>query len=221
MAESKQQQIADTTILVFSDSKLYLISKRLMDISLSLIGIIILLPVFILIAFLIKNEDRKGSIFFKQVRVGKDGSTFKMYKFRSMVSNAEDLRHLLADKNEAEGPIFKIKEDPRITRIGKFIRKTSLDELPQLFNVLIGDMSLVGPRPALTNEVNQYNSFQKQRLKVKPGLTCFWQTQGRSRLGFDEQVQLDLKYILERSLVLDIKLIFVTILVLFGSDDAY
>lgn len=140
-----------------------------------------------------------------------------MYKFRSMVHNAEDLLESLMSKNEMDGPVFKIKDDPRITKIGKFIRKTSLDELPQLFNVLKGDMSLVGPRPPIPREVIQYNKYQYQRLLVKPGITCYWQISGRNNIDFDEWVELDLKYIKERNLFKDIYIILMTLPVLLGD----
>lgn len=223
MAESKQQvyKAVEAKTVVTTGNKSYLFVKRFMDICLSLIGIIILLPVFILIALLIKLEDRKGSFVFSQVRIGKDGRSFHMYKFRSMVSNAEELLESLLEHNEASGPLFKMKEDPRVTKIGKFLRKTSLDELPQLFNVLKGEMSLVGPRPALPREVETYSVYERERLKAVPGLTCFWQVEGRSNIGFEEQVELDIKYINNRNLLLDIKLIFRTIKVLVGSKDAY
>jgi lipopolysaccharide/colanic/teichoic acid biosynthesis glycosyltransferase len=223
MAESKQQiyRAVEAKKAVSTDSKRYLIAKRIMDIILSLIGITLLLPVFIVIALFIKIEDKKGSVFFSQIRVGKDGQTFHMFKFRSMVSNAEELLEKLLEHNEASGPLFKMKEDPRVTRIGRIIRKTSLDELPQLFNVLKGEMSLVGPRPALPREVESYSLYERERLKAVPGLTCFWQVEGRSNIGFEEQVELDLKYINNRNLLLDIKLIFKTVKVLIGSKDAY
>ncbi|MEC0305120.1 sugar transferase, partial [Terribacillus saccharophilus] len=195
--------------------------NRFMDIFLSLIVIILLMPIFLLIVFLIKLEDRRGAFIFSQVRVGKDGQTFHMYKFRSMVSNAEELLANLIEQNEASGPLFKMKEDPRVTKIGKFLRKTSLDELPQLVNVLKGDMSLVGPRPALPREVESYSAYARERLKAVPGLTCFWQVEGRSNIGFDEQVELDIKYINNRNILLDLKLILKTIRVLVGSKDAY
>lgn len=193
-----------------------------MDIIGSLLGMIILIPVFILITVLIKLENRNGPVFFKQVRVGRNGKEFTIYKFRSMISNAEELKMLLLEQNDIkDGPVFKMKEDPRVTRIGKFIRKTSLDELPQLINVLKGDMSLVGPRPPLPEEVAQYSNYEKQRLKVTPGLTCYWQVSGRSNIGFDEWVRLDLKYMEERNMIIDLKLIFKTVFVLLGSKDAY
>lgn len=204
-----------------NNSKHYLRSKRILDFVLALLGVIILLPLFVLLASIIKIEDYKGPIIFKQIRVGKDGKKFYIYKFRSMVCNAEDLKVLLLDQNEVTGPVFKIKHDPRVTKIGRFIRKTSLDELPQLFNVLKGDMSLVGPRPPLPEEVLQYTSYEIQRLSVTPGLTCYWQVSGRSNTSFDRWVELDLKYIKERNFLIDIKLIFKTVFVLFGSKDAY
>ncbi|PAE17933.1 multidrug MFS transporter [Virgibacillus sp. 7505] len=224
MAESKHQQLFDSVDIdnsIESNNKSYHIIKRSIDVSLSLIGITLLVPIFILIIFLIKMEDRKGSVIFKQERVGKNGRTFSMYKFRSMVSNAEDLLDGLIEKNEATGPLFKIKEDPRVTKVGRFIRRTSIDELPQLFNVLRGEMSLVGPRPALPREVKFYTKYERQRLNVKPGLTCLWQVNGRSNLGFNEQVELDLRYIKTKSILLDLKLIIKTFTVLIGSKDAY
>ncbi|MGD7043167.1 sugar transferase [Jeotgalibacillus proteolyticus] len=199
----------------------YLFIKRVLDILGAIIGIVMLLPLIIVVSVIIKLEDSNGPIIFKQKRMGENGKEFYMYKFRSMVSNAEELKASLMMQNEASGPIFKIKADPRITKIGKFIRKTSIDELPQLFNVLKGEMSLVGPRPPLPDEVNQYSNYEMQRLKVVPGLTCYWQVSGRSNIGFSEWVELDLKYIQERNLFIDLKLICLTVLVLFGSKNAY
>lgn len=202
------------------ESKLYLFIKRGIDIICSLAGIIVLSPIFLIVAVLIKIEDPKGSIFFCQERNGQHPNTFKMYKFRSMVHNAEELLKDLQHKNEQTGPAFKMADDPRITKVGKFIRKTSLDELPQLFNILKGDMSLVGPRPPIPREVREYNSYQMQRLLVKPGLTCIWQVSGRNNIGFDEWVDMDLEYIKTRNLLLDIKLILKTVKVLFGDSNA-
>lgn len=204
-----------------NDSKLYLFTKRIIDIVCSIIGLTLFLPLFILVAILIKIEDKNGPVIFKQVRIGKGGTKFVMYKFRSMISNAEELKATLMDKNEATGPVFKIKNDPRITKVGKFIRKTSIDELPQLINVLKGEMSLVGPRPPLPDEVEHYTKYEMQRLSVVPGLTCYWQVNGRSNLSFDEWIKLDLKYINERNLLIDIKLILKTIKVIFSSKGAY
>lgn len=199
---------------------IYLFLKRTIDILGSGIGLIILSPIFILVALAIKIEDPKGEVFFVQERCGKSNKLFKMYKFRSMISNAEELLEELICENEMDGPVFKIKEDPRITRVGRFIRKTSIDELPQLFNILMGDMSIVGPRPAIPHEVAEYNDYQKQRLLVKPGLTCIWQVSGRNSIGFDEWVDMDLEYIGKRNLWMDIKLIFKTVGVLFGDKNA-
>lgn len=153
---------------------LYLFMKRLMDILGALCGIVLLLPVFIIVTILIKLEDPKGPIFFKQIRVGKDEKEFGMYKFRSMATDAEDRLKDLLQHNEVSGAMFKMKDDPRVTKIGKFIRKTSIDELPQLLNVLKGDMSLVGPRPPLPREVKEYTPYDKQRLLVIPGCTGLW-----------------------------------------------
>ena len=210
----------DFSDVLVKESILYSVTKRLIDIVGSLCGIILLSPLFLIVAILIKLEDPKGKVFFAQERNGRYPKTFKMYKFRSMVHNAEDLLKDLMDRNEQTGPVFKINDDPRITKVGKVIRRTSIDELPQLFNVLKGDMSLVGPRPPIPHEVDQYNSYQMQRLAVKPGLTCIWQVSGRNNIGFDEWVEMDIEYIKTRNLWLDIKLIFKTVGVLFGDDNA-
>lgn len=202
------------------EGPIYLFFKRAMDIIGSLCGIILLSPLLIIVALAIKIEDPKGSIFFSQQRCGKDNKLFPMYKFRSMVSNAEELLEELMEHNEMDGPVFKIKDDPRITRVGKFIRKTSIDELPQLFNILRGDMSIVGPRPAIPHEVAEYSHYHKQRLLVKPGLTCIWQVSGRNSIGFEEWMDMDLEYIEKRNLWMDIKLIFKTVGVLFGDEHA-
>ncbi|MDN3361245.1 MULTISPECIES: sugar transferase [Priestia] len=209
------------TIVRSNDSKYYLAMKRSIDVIGALVGLIFLSWLFIIIAILIKIEDPKGPILFTQKRVGKDGKEFNMYKFRSMVSNAEDLLKDLLKFNEVSGAMFKMKDDPRITKVGKFIRKTSIDELPQLLNVLKGEMSLVGPRPALPREVELYTSHDKQRLKVIPGCTGLWQVSGRSNLGFKEMVELDLRYIKDSSILFDMKIIYKTVIVLFGSKDAY
>ncbi len=206
---------------IVNDGKIYLLIKRLVDIFGSLCGIILLSLLFVIIAVLIKVEDPKGSVFFSQNRIGLNGKKFKMYKFRSMVSNAEEKLAELLKYNEINGAMFKMKDDPRITKIGKFIRKTSIDELPQLFNVLKGDMSLVGPRPPLPREVAVYSAYDKQRLVVTPGCTGLWQVSGRNSLGFNEMVELDLQYIQRRTFLFDIKIIFKTVLVLFGSKDAF
>lgn len=204
-----------------NNGKLYLVSKRLIDIVGSLCGIILLSFLFIIVAILIKLEDPKSTVIFSQTRVGLKGKEFKMYKFRSMVSDAEKKLQDLLQYNEVSGAMFKMKDDPRITRVGKFIRKTSIDELPQLFNVLKGDMSLVGPRPPLPREVAEYTNYDKQRLWVTPGCTGLWQVSGRNSLGFEEMIELDLQYIRKRSFLYDIKIILKTVLALFGSKDAF
>ena len=203
-----------------NDHIIYLVLKRLMDIVGASLGLLLASPIMLIVAILIKLEDPKGPIIFSQVRNREYPRTFKMYKFRSMYIDAEERLQELMHLNEQSGPAFKIKDDPRITKIGKFIRKTSLDELPQLFNVLKGEMSLVGPRPAIPREVEQYTAYQKQRLFVKPGLTCIWQVSGRNNIGFDEWVELDIEYIKKRNLWLDIKLILLTIPALLGDENA-
>jgi len=197
------------------------LAKRCTDIAGAIVGLLVLFVVFLIVGLLIKLEDPKGSIFFSQKRVGKNGEEFNMYKFRSMVSDAEAKLAELLEQNEATGAMFKMKNDPRVTKIGRFIRKTSIDELPQLINVLKGDMSLVGPRPPLVREVNEYTEYQMQRLLVTPGCTGLWQVSGRSNVGFEEMVELDLTYITTRSLKADIKIICRTIFMLFGSKNAY
>ena len=216
---SENELLMKTKELV-NDHIVYLVLKRLMDIVGASLGLLLASPIMLIVAILIKFEDPKGPIFFSQIRNGAYPTTFKMYKFRSMYIDAEERLEELMHLNEQSGPAFKIKDDPRITKIGKFIRKTSLDELPQLFNVLKGDMSLVGPRPAIPREVEQYTDYQKQRLFVKPGLTCIWQVSGRNNIEFDQWVELDIEYIKTRSLWLDIKLILLTIPALLGDENA-
>lgn len=201
------------------ERKLYKILKRLMDICGAVVGLLLASPILLIVSVLIKLES-KGPVVFSQTRVGLDGKEFKMYKLRSMVVNAEELKKKLEAQNEMSGPMFKIKDDPRITKVGKFIRKTSIDELAQLVNVLKGDMSLVGPRPSLPKEVEQFEDWMLERLEVKPGLTCYWQVMGRNNIEFEEWMELDVKYVRERSLWLDIKLIFKTFFVLFGDKNA-
>ncbi|WP_308301830.1 sugar transferase [Neobacillus cucumis] len=210
----------DSTIQV-NERKIYLIFKRMIDIIGALCGLVFLSLLFIVIGILIKLEDPKGKVFFAQKRVGLNGKEFKMYKFRSMVFNAEEKLAELLKYNEVSGAMFKMKDDPRITKVGKFIRKTSIDELPQLFNVLRGEMSLVGPRPPLPREVAVYSRYHKQRLLVTPGCTGLWQATARNSVGFEEMVELDLEYIRKQSLLFDIKIILKTVSVLFGSKDAF
>jgi lipopolysaccharide/colanic/teichoic acid biosynthesis glycosyltransferase len=203
----------------FYKPKTYFIVKRTIDIIGAILGIALFSPLMLITAIAIKLES-SGTIIFYQYRVGKDGKIFKMYKFRSMIENAEKLAHKLKNKNEMTGPMFKIKDDPRITRIGKFIRKTSIDELPQLINVLKGEMSLVGPRPNLPKEVEKLNAYQRQKLCAKPGLTCYWQVMGRNSINFQRWMELDIKYIRERNTWLDIKLIYQTVTLLLGDENA-
>ncbi|MBS4804404.1 MAG: sugar transferase [Clostridium sp.] len=197
----------------------YNISKRFIDILLSLFGLIIVSPIMLIVAILIKLEST-GPVIFSQKRVGLNGKEFNMLKFRSMVQNAEELKEKLQKQNEMSGPMFKMKEDPRVTKVGRFIRKTSIDELPQLINVLKGEMSLVGPRPSLSKEVAKFEPWMLERLNVKPGLTCYWQVSGRNNIDFEDWMKLDIKYVKDRNLVLDIKLIFKTFFVLFGDKNA-
>ena len=197
----------------------YLVCKRAFDIAASFCALVVLSPVFLIICLIIYLDDPHGNPIFSQIRIGKNGKAFRFYKFRSMVVNAEELLAGLQNQNEMSGPAFKIKNDPRITKVGKFIRKTSLDELPQLWNVLKGDMSLVGPRPPLPNEVEQYTEEQKKRLSVTPGLTCYWQVQpSRNDFDFDEWFELDMQYLRERSIGTDIKIIFQTIRVVLHME---
>lgn len=197
----------------------YLAFKRFQDVFVSLIVLIVLFPVYLIIALVVFFDDPKGSPIFVQQRIGKNGKPFKFYKFRSMCVNAEDKLDDLLKDNEMEGPAFKMKDDPRITRVGGFLRETSLDELPQFLNVLKGDMSLVGPRPPLPREVEQYDDYQRQRLMVTPGITCYWQVQPhRNDLTFDEWMELDLKYINSCSFMTDWKIILKTIGAVFGRN---
>lgn len=191
--------------------------KELFDILLSAVILVLTSPLMLLITILIKLEDG-GDVFFKQERIGLNGRRFMCFKFRSMVPDAEKLLEQLKDKNESDGPTFKIENDPRVTKIGRLLRKTSLDEFPQFFNVIIGEMSIVGPRPPLLKEVMQYEKYQLRRLSMKPGITCIWQVSGRNAIKFEKWMQLDLDYIDKWSLWLDIKIIFKTIGVVFKAN---
>lgn len=188
----------------------YAQAKRFLDIALALIGLVLLSPVLLLVALLVRFTSR-GEIIFKQTRVGEGGRLFTCYKFRSMRVDADKLKSKLAHLNEASGPVFKMKNDPRVTFVGKYIRKLSLDELPQLWNVLRGDMSIVGPRPPVPHEVVCYDDHHLGRLAVKPGLTCLWQISGRSNIAFEHWVEMDLLYIDTMSFWGDVKIILKTI----------
>lgn len=199
----------------------YLITKRCFDFTASLIGLILLSGFFLVLAVLIKLDDPHGKVFYSQTRLGKDGRHFQMWKFRSMVAGADKMVDKLLKKNDVEGAMFKIKDDPRITRVGRVIRKYSLDELPQLYNVLRGDMSLVGPRPPLPREVVKYTDYDRQRLTVVPGVTGLWQISGRNELGFAEMVALDIHYINNACISEDLKILFKTVLVVIHPTGAY
>lgn len=206
-------------ILYIKNKPIYTIFKRTFDIVCSLIVLIILFVPMLIVTLIVIIDSPGASPIYVQERIGKNGRKFKFYKFRSMIPDAEEMLDELLEKNEMEGPAFKMKDDPRITKFGHFIRKTSIDELPQLWNVLKGDMSLVGPRPPLPREVELYTEYQYQRLSVTPGLTCYWQIQPkRNSLSFDEWLSLDLKYISKRSFWTDIKILFKTVGAVFGLE---
>ena len=195
--------------------------KRALDIVVSALGMILLAPVFLAIAIAVKLSS-PGPVFFSQVRVGRYGRHFNFYKFRSMRQDAEALKDGLKKQNESkDGVIFKMKDDPRITKVGRFLRRTSLDELPQLWNVFIGDMSLVGPRPPVPSEVQEYTLEDRKRLDVIPGITCLWQIKGRSEIPFHEQVRLDKEYILAPGIWKDVVILLKTIPAIIGGKGAY
>jgi lipopolysaccharide/colanic/teichoic acid biosynthesis glycosyltransferase len=196
----------------------YQLVKRIFDILLCLLGLPLILPVMLICALLIWIDDR-GPVFFKQLRTGKGGRRFPMYKFRTMVTNGEELKVKYAHLNELTWPDFKISNDPRVTRIGHILRKTSLDELPQLINVLKGDMSLVGPRPT-SFDSSTYMLWHTERLEVVPGITGLWQISGRSNIDFDERLRLDIEYIERQSLTLDIQILFGTLAAVVSRDGA-
>ena len=214
-------QEVEAVDFVFEKKPVYEFFKRVFDIILSFIALIVLSPVFLIIALVIIIDDRSASPIFTQKRCGKDGRVFNVYKFRTMCADAEKKLGELKEQNEMDGPVFKIKDDPRITRAGKFLRSTSLDELPQFLNILKGDMSFVGPRPALPKEVEQYNDIHKLRLIVKPGITCYWQIEPeRNSITFDRWMELDRKYIKERSVFVDIGIIIKTVLFVFKIGNS-
>jgi len=200
--------------------KRYFKLKRIFDIFVSAVGLVLLSPIFFVISIIIKLGST-GPVFFKQERVGLDGRLFCMYKFRTMVVDAEKQLYSLKPRNEMTGPLFKLKKDPRITKNGRILRKTSLDELPQLINVLTGEMSLVGPRPSLPEEFSSYKGWHTMRVVVKPGMTGLWQISGRNSVGFDDMVRLDLKYIREKSFLYDLKIICKTLPLLLGDENAF
>ena len=209
------------TAAVLKARRSYWMVKRTIDVICASIALVVLSPVMLVCMAAIWIEDPKGSPIFTQDRVGQGGKVFRFYKMRSMHVDAEEKLEELLCENEFDGKAFKIKDDPRITRVGKFLRNVSLDELPQLLNIIKGDMSIVGPRPPLPREVENYDEYERQRLIVTPGLTCFWQVYPRRHeISFDDWVALDIKYVVERTWKLDIKLIFLTVLrVLKGHAD--
>ncbi|MGE9297175.1 MAG: sugar transferase [Puniceicoccales bacterium] len=196
-------------------------SKRLLDIVGAGCALIAFSPIFAITALLIKLEDR-GPVFFSQTRVGEAGRAFQCFKFRSMVVNADQIKHQLAEQNQHEaGVTFKMKDDPRITKVGKYIRKLSIDEFPQFYNVLRGDMSLVGPRPPVPKEVAEYKAFHLRRLMAKPGITCLWQIGGRADIDFEGQVRLDLEYITSQNLKQDLLILIKTVPAVVLGKGAY
>ncbi len=224
MITEKQGHIGDTAVDIsqqqpYKKSRHYYVWRRVRDIIISVLGLILLLPLLLILALVIVIDSPGAGPIFKQKRVGQNGKEFNFYKFRSMYPDAEKRLNELLSKNEMEGPVFKMMNDPRITRVGKFIRKASIDEIPQLWNVLKGDMSLVGPRPGLPREVEQYDACARQRLLVKPGITCLWQIQPkRNDLSFEQWLALDVEYIQKQSLGLDWKIIFKTFGAVLGMN---
>ncbi len=213
------KELEDNILSYSAKSSGYLFMKRCFDIVASCLGLIFLSPVFLISAVLIFFEDG-GPVIYRQDRNGLNGKVFRMYKFRSMCKDAEKMHQQLLPQNELDGPAFKMKDDPRLTKVGKFIRKTSIDELPQLINIIKGDMTVVGPRPLPTYETEQCTPYQNQRLNVKPGLTCYWQCSGRSDIPFDEWIEMDLKYIREASFLVDMKIIAKTFGVVLSGKGA-
>ena len=207
-------------IRVCMNGAAYRVVKRLMDITASAAALILLAPLIAVIAAAIKLGS-PGPVLFSQIRLGCNGRPFRFVKFRSMTVGADDLRDELAALNEVSGPVFKMRADPRITRVGRFLRRTSLDELPQLWHVLRGEMSLVGPRPPIPEEVQNYEPWQRERLAVTPGLTCIWQVSGRSDIPFERWVQMDIEYVRTRTLWLDLKILFKTLPAVLTGRGAY
>ncbi|MBQ8825061.1 MAG: sugar transferase [Ruminococcus sp.] len=212
--KEKQQQWLEESI-VYVEKTVYDVVKRSLDVICSVLALIVLSPVLLITSIAIYIDD-PGPVIFKQIRVGKNGTKFMIYKFRSMKVNADAHKNELMNQNQSEGVTFKIFNDPRRTRVGKFIRKTSIDELPQLVNILIGDMSVIGPRPFIPEEQNQ---LPADRLLVKPGLSCYWQIEGKNTLPIEKQIALDRKYIIERSLLVDLKIIFRTFAIIFKKEN--
>lgn len=206
-----KRDAAPSAQYAYVDKPVYEVVKRIFDVVFASIALIVLSPLMLIIAIAIVVDDPSAGPIYTQMRAGRYGKEFKFHKFRSMVANADALKASLMDRNEMDGPVFKITDDPRITKVGRFIRKSSLDELPQLIDIIRGDMSIVGPRPLPVKESDACTPYQRLRLNVMPGLSCYWQCSGRSNLGFQDMIRLDFLYICERSLWTDIKVIFRTI----------
>jgi exopolysaccharide biosynthesis polyprenyl glycosylphosphotransferase len=215
------EALQDVPLLTFTttpQNEYLLFIKNLLDASIAALAIVLLSPVLLLVALLVKLTS-KGPVIFRQTRCGLGGRKFTLYKFRSMIEDAEESRQQLEHLNLMSGPVFKARDDPRVIPIGRFLRKFSIDELPQLYNILRGDMSFVGPRPPIPQEVNNYERWQRRRLRMKPGLTCLWQVSGRNQIDFDEWMRMDLLYIDNWSLLLDLKIFLKTIpIVLLGKE---
>ncbi|MDW5523899.1 sugar transferase [Carnobacterium maltaromaticum] len=208
-------------IFQLDKKKNYIVIKLFTGKILALIGLILLSPLFLILGLLLKISEPKAPVLFKQIRNGKDTKEFEIYKFRTMHVDAEARLEELTQFNEIEGAMFKMKNDPRVTKIGRFLRKTSIDEFPQLINVLKGEMTLVGPRPPLPKELAEYSEYDKKRLTVVPGCTGLWQVSGRNKLNFNEMVELDLTYIKEMSLMLDLKILLKTVFIIVGQKNGY
>lgn len=209
------------TAAVVNAQRGYRTVKRSFDILLGMCGLVVVSPIFLIVAIAIKAEDPAGPVLFSQMRIGTNGKPFRMYKFRSMATDAEARLDALVAQNEIDGAMFKMKDDPRVTKVGKLIRHISVDELPQLWNVVNGSMSLVGPRPCLPREYAQYTDYDKQRLLVKPGCTGLWQVSGRNHVGFVDMVKLDIFYIQHRSLLGDFKIMLRTVGIMVFPNAAY
>lgn len=206
--------------VVLNDTLAYIAGKRLFDLAVGLLVFVFVIPIVPLIALMIKL-DSPGPVFYLQDRIGRGGRPFRFYKFRSMYREADRRRNELESRNEQEGPVFKIKADPRITPVGQFLRRSSVDEIPQILNVLRGEMSIVGPRPPLPVEVARYQPWHRRRLDVKPGITCLWQIAGRSQIGFDEWMRLDMEYLRTRSLRTDLAIFLKTLPAVMARRGAY
>ena len=205
---------------VIRESFAYAVAKRAFDLLVASLALVLLIPIIPLIAVMIKL-DTPGPVFFRQRRVGRAGRVFHFYKFRSMFAGADERKKEVEALNEQDGPVFKVRSDPRVTNVGRFLRRSSLDEIPQIFNVVKGEMSIVGPRPPLPSEVESYQPWHRRRLDVTPGITCLWQISGRSHLSFNEWMRLDIEYLKNRSMKTDLLIFFKTIPAVIARKGAY